>query len=135
MNARISSRRAARAVGVGVALALLPGSAYAVNVSSSNGSGVQYRTVTYSNGAKVDGDLKSTQGYAVYYQGVVDLGGCNDVTVGRYASNVTSLSPVQRSGTIATTLGPFCSFQGVRSKVCRDISGAPDLCGGWSTRY
>lgn len=46
MNARISSRRAARAVGVGVALALLPGSAYAVNVSSSNGSGVQYRTVT-----------------------------------------------------------------------------------------
>jgi hypothetical protein len=113
----------------------MPASAYAVSVSSSNGSGTQYRTTSYGNGAAVNGDLKSTQGYAVYYQGRVDLGGCNDVTVGRYASNVTSLTPVQRSGTIATTKGPFCSFQGVRSKVCRDISGAPDSCGGWSLRY
>ena len=126
---------AIKAIGVGLTLALMPASAYAVSVSSGSGSGTQYRDRSYNNGARVTGYLKSTQGNAVYYQGRVDLGGCNDDTIGRYSSNTTSLTSVTRGGTISTALGLTCSFQGVRSKICRDISGAPDLCGSWSLRY
>lgn len=134
MSVGRASTSVVRTIALGVALGLMPASAYAVNVSSGSGSGTQSRVVTYSNGAKVDGELRSTQGNRVYYQGRVDLGGCNDVTVGRYSSNTTSTSDVDRGGTIST-IRYLCSFQGVRSKICRDISGAPDLCGSWSNRY
>ena len=124
-----------RIISATAALCIMPTAAFAVNVSSGSGSGWQERTESYPSGAKVAGKLRSTSGNAVYYQGNVALGGCNDVTVGRYSTNTSSTTQVDRGGTITTGKGPFCSFQGVRSKICRDVSGAPDLCGPWSTRY
>jgi hypothetical protein len=47
---------------VALALVAMPTAAYAVSVSSNDGSGTQYRTVSYSNGAKVSGTLRSTSG-------------------------------------------------------------------------
>ncbi len=126
--------RVSRIISSAAAICLMPTAAFAVSVSSGSGSGSQTRTASYSDGAAVSGTLKSTSGNAVYYQGIVDLGGCNDVGVGRYSTNTSSTSSVTRGGTISTAKG-LCSFQGVRSKICRDISGAPDLCGPWSTRY
>lgn len=124
-----------RALGITTILALAPVSAYGVNVSSGAGNGSQARTTTYGNGAKVSGELRSTQGYAVYYQGGIIRGRCADPGGKRYASNTSSKSYVTKGGTISDTLGVSCTFDGVRSKVCRDISALPDTCGGWSNRY
>ena len=122
--------------GLSLAFALLPATAYAVNVSSNDGSGEQHRTTSYTNGAAVSGTLKSTSGKAVYYSGKVALSACGDKDRGRYSSNVTSSSAVTRGGTIsyAPDLGAR-GFQGVKSKVCRDITAVPDTCGSDSSRY
>ncbi len=116
----------------------LPAAAYAVNVSSSDGSGTQSRTTTYNNGAVVSGNLKSTAEYPVYYQGRVDWPQwyCSDSTVGRYSTDTTSTSAVTRGGIIAATPGAGCSSAGVLSKVCRNKPNlTPDSCGSWSTKY
>lgn len=117
-----------------LSLIALPTSAWAVGVSSAHGSGNQSRTVSYGNGAQVSGSLTSLQGYPVYYEGRVDTGGfgCSDATIGRYSSNVTSSGT--RGGTISTFLGS-CSFDGVRSRISRDIPNAPDPSGNWSSLY
>ena len=130
------SSRLTRVGGLTVPLALLPAAAYAVNVSSNDGSGEQHRTASYSNGAAVTGSLKSTSGKAVYYSGKVALSSCQDPDTGRYSSNVTSTSAVTRGGTISYgPILPPCGFQGVKSKVCRDITAAPDTCGSDSSLY
>lgn len=126
--------RITRICSAAAALCLMPTAAFAVSVSSGSGSGSQSRTSSYSNGAKVSGTLKSTSGNTVYYQGKVALGGCNDVSTGRYSSNTSSTTSVTRGGTITTNKG-ICSFQGVHSKICRDVPAAPDLCGPYSSRY
>lgn len=118
------------------ALCVLPTAAYAVNVSSNAGSGDQHRTRSYTNGADVSGTLRSTTGRSVYYSGIIDLGNaCSDDTVGRYSSNTTSTRGVTRGGSITILKPRWCSFQGVRSRVCEDRPASPDSCGAWSTRY
>lgn len=81
-----------------------PVGALAVNVSSHDGSGTQSPATWYSNGAKLDGTLKSTSGNPVYYSGKVNISISSDVTVGRYTSNTTSSSSVTRGGTVSTVL-------------------------------
>jgi hypothetical protein len=127
-----------RSVIPALALTLAPSVALAVNVSSNDGSGVQYRTSSItsgvSRGAVVSGTLKSTSGSPVYYQGLVAFAGCPDEGIGRYTSDTTSTSSVTRGGTISTTL--VCGdFQGVKSKVCKNINNLPDACGSYSSTY
>jgi hypothetical protein len=134
MGAR--SRTVARGIGLGLVLTVAPAAAYAVNVSSSDGNGVQYRTQSYGNGAAVSGNLRSTAGKPVYYSGKVVINNCGDNEIGRYTTNTKSTSYVIRSGTIAGTIGLWpCSFDGVESRVCRDINNLPDSCGAWSVKY
>lgn len=125
----------ARGAALGAALAILPAAAFAVNVSANDGNGEQHRTYTYSNGAKVSGDLKSTSGKTVYYSGKVALGGCSDPDKGRYSSNTSSRTAVTRGGTITETNIGTCTFQGVKSRVCTVINNLPDACGPDSSTY
>ena len=90
-----------RGVALGVGLVLMPAAAFAVNVSANDGNGEQHRTRSYSNGADVSGNLRSTSGKPVYYSGRVALSNCSDPSTGRYASNTTSTSYVTRGGTIS----------------------------------
>jgi hypothetical protein len=132
----IKTRMASRGLTLGVLLAIAPASAFAVSVSSDDGNGTQYRTESYSNGAKVSGNLRSTAGKPVYYSGKVVINNCGDSVVGRYTTNTTSKSYVTRGGTIASSIGLWpCSFDGVESRICRDINNLPDTCGSWSTKY
>jgi hypothetical protein len=118
-----------------VVLALAaPTAATAVNVSSNDGSGVQNVTTWYGNGAYLDGTLRSTHGNPVYYSGQVAINNCDDSTYGRYTGNVTSTSGMGAGGQISALIGFWpCSFEGVKARVCRDVSFAPDPCGSWSS--
>lgn len=133
MNTR--SRTIVRGMALAMVLTIAPATAYAVNVSSSDGNGTQVRDVTYSNGANVSGKLRSTSGDPVYYSGKV-ANNCSDDEVGRYSPNTTSTSYVNRGGDIVGTIGLWpCSFDGVESRVCRVINNWPDSCGDWSVKY
>ena len=124
-----------RSVALSALLILVPTSAYAVNVSSEDGSGEQHSTARHGNGATVDGKLRSTDGDAVYYQGRVVWGRCSDSGGERYTGNTRSRSSIKAGGQILALPGIGCRFDGVQSKVCRDISHRPDPCGPWSRRY
>lgn len=123
-----------RGLAFGIGLAVMPTAAYAVNVSSSDGSGVQNRTASYSNGAFADGTLRSTAGRPVYYQGELDLNNCGDPYTGRYTGDVTSTSGVAAGGYITGTVGG-CGLQGVKTRVCKNVNLAPDVCGPDSARF
>lgn len=111
--------------------------ACAVSVSSSHGSGTQFRTATYNNGAKVNGTLKSTSGITVYYHGRVTYPQiyCSATNIGRYSTDTTSLTPVTRGGTITSFPGIGCNGADVQSRVSRNIPNFPDTSGKWSTKY
>lgn len=112
-----------------------PTGALAVNVSSSDGSGTQVASSFFGNGANLTGTLRSTSGNPVYYSGRVDISLAPDQTVGRYTTNTTSTTAVTRGGSVSFfPIFPPNQFQGVRARVCRDISFLPDPCGSWSTR-
>ncbi len=115
----------------------MPAAAFGVSVSSGEGQGWQTVATKYSNGASTNGELRSINGNPVYYRGLVDWKQltCSDSDVGRYTSNTTSMNNVGRNGLIATASGAFCSSQGVKSRVCRDVSLLPDPCGPWSSRF
>jgi len=130
-------RRVAKIAAVATLMTMLPAAAFAVKVSSNDGSGTQSKVESYANGADVTGTLRSTSAKGVYYSGKVALSSCEDKSTGRYTSNTTSTSAVTRGGTITTGLpiGWPCGYQGVKSKVCRDITALPDACGSDSTTY
>ncbi|WP_028050592.1 hypothetical protein [Cellulomonas sp. URHD0024] len=128
-------RTVVKIVAAATFMMMVPVAAYAVNVSDNDGSGEQHRTLTYANGARVTGSLKSTSGKTVYYSGKVALGGCSDKNVGRYSDNTNSTSAVTRGGEIFASLSGLCGFQGVKSRVCHTLTGLPDSCGPDSSRY
>jgi len=132
---KTSFRRLRQGLTLGIALAVMPASAYAVNVSSSDGSGSQQAIVTYNNGKEVGGLLRSTTGNAVYYQGRINWANCTDTTTGRYSTNVTTYIDQRRGGNIVGGFPASCTLQGVRSKICKVNSGLPDSCGAESLRY
>lgn len=130
--------RILRGVSVGLFLALLPTAAYAVNVSSNEGSGTQSVNGWSDDTWSATGTLKSTSGNAVYYSGnrVYDLAPdyvCNSNSEGRYTTNTASTSGVAKGG----TCGAFGVFpgnvDGAQFRVCRDIQIVPDPCGSWSS--
>lgn len=128
--------RSLRVVAFSVALLLTPASAYAVSVSSDDGSGTQSRTKSYANGATVSGQLKSTHGSPVYYSGKVNIARCSDSEGKRYTTSTTSKVGVTRGGTISAFIGVYpCKFAGVNSRVCKYKKYVPDPCGAWSNRY
>lgn len=118
-----------------IALMVMPAVAYAVNVSSNDGSGVQYRTTSYSNGAVVSGSLVSTAGKKVGYNGKVAVSLCSDIDVGRYSGTTTSTTAIIAGGTISALIGAPCGFQGVKSRVCTIRTLLPDACGTDSLTY
>lgn len=108
----------------------LPASAYAVNVSSDDGSGTFGVTSWITNGANVSGSLKSTYGSPVYQSGKVVFNFATDDVRGRWSSNTSSTSSVTKSGSITSSRS---GRDGVSSRICRDRNLSPDPCGGWST--
>lgn len=103
--------------------------ALAATVTSYHGSGSQSRSTSYSNGVKVTGNLKSTQGYDVCYGGKVNVNGAlcaSSVTVGCHTSNTSTTSLVTRRGNMTTTLVSFCTTSSVASRISRVIP-SPDL--------
>lgn len=130
-------RRLVRTLATATLMISAPAAAFAVNVSSGDGSGTQYRQIPYNNGAYVNGFLKSAGGSAVYYSGKVVWQNwfCTNTTVGKYTAITTSRSSVVRSGYIAAMPSPGCSSTKVQSRVCRDLQFLPDPCGAWSPEY
>lgn len=113
-----------------------PTTAFAVNVSSNDGSGTQYISTWYPCGAKTYGYLKSTSGNPVYYGGLAMFDSLiSDENYGRYTSDTTSKTSVSRGGTIGPTTS--CAyrnnFTGVKTRVCRNRNNLPDPCGDWAT--
>ncbi|GAB3054455.1 hypothetical protein GCM10027053_14090 [Intrasporangium mesophilum] len=131
-------RRLVRTLATATLMVSAPAAAFAVSVSSGDGSGTQYRQISYNNGAYVSGFLKSAaSGRAVYYSGKVVWYNwfCSNTTVGRYTSNTTSTTSVVKAGYITATPSPGCSSIKVQSRVCRDVQLLPDACGAWSPEY
>lgn len=112
-------------------LAFTPATAWAVNVSSDDGSGTQHVETWYKNGADMSGWLKSTHGDPVYYAGEVVYNYYPDEECGRYSPNTTSKDLVKRGG-ICATQPTIPTADGMRAKVCEDRNNWPDDCGAWS---
>ena len=123
-----------RGLALGAGLALMPVAAMAVVVDSGDGSGVQYRTATYSNGAYADGNLRSIAAKPVYYAGKLDLNNCPDPSTGRYTGDVRTTYGIAAGGAITGFPGA-CNVLGVKSRVCTNYSLAPDVCGTDSARF
>lgn len=109
-----------------------PAAAFAVNVSSDDGSGTQSVNNWYEGGASLTGTLKSTAGNPVYYSGVRVYDNSLDENDGRYDSNVTSTTAVAHGGFLGTTANVATKLDGVKVRICRDRSGLPDPCGSYS---
>lgn len=127
-----------RVVALGLLLALMPTVAFAVNVSSNEGSGTQSVTGWSDDTWSASGTLRSTSGHAVYYSGnrVYDNAPdyvCNGNGEGRYTTNTTSTAGVSKGG----SCGAFGVFpgnvDGARFRVCRDVQIVSDPCGSWSS--
>lgn len=112
---------------VACALMSWPVAAHAVNVSSSDGSGVQYVTSWTSIGANLNGNLKSTVGRPVYYQGAATVVGGN-TGYERYTKDVTSTDKYVGVGGWAGGVS-VSKYTGVAVKVCRNVKALPDSCG------
>lgn len=118
-----------------LAVVAAPTAAFGVSVSSSDGTGNQEPQQFFGNGADLLGSLRSFNGDPVYYSGRVDISLATDQTVGRYTTNTTSTVPTARGGTVSFfPIFPPNEFQGVRARICKDVSLLPDPCGSWSTR-
>lgn len=114
-----------------VALVSAPIAAYAVNVSSNDGTGNQYVVSWMDHGANMTGNLKSIQGNKVYYAGTVVYDNWPDDNKGRYTSDTTSLTLVTRGGALGDWSGSFGDpyIDGVHVKICRNRPFVPDGCG------
>jgi hypothetical protein len=123
-----------RGVAFGFGLAIMPTAAFAVVVSSGDGSGTQYRAASYSNGAYADGYLRSSAGNPVYYSGKLDLNNCTDPSTGRYTGDVRTTSGIAAGGAIRGDTRT-CGLQGVKARVCRNVNNLPDPCGPDSLRF
>lgn len=130
-------RRMLRTLARAAAFSALPTAAYAVNVSSGNGYGTQWRIATYSNGVQSAGNLTSTQGYPVYYWGKVNWTQwwCSSSDIGRYTADTTSRTAVSRGGYITYWAPGFCTAKNVNARVARNIPFAPDPVGPWSSAF
>lgn len=121
---------------VAASLVVAPAFAMAVSVSSNDGNGSQYRVGSLANGADVSGNLRSTAGRPVYYQGKVNYSfPCGDDSIGRYTDNTTSTAYVTRGGRISGQYGFGCDAPRVNSRVARAITAAPDPVGSYSSNY
>lgn len=125
-------RRLIAVVG-GVSLALIPSAAFAVTVSSNDGTGTFYVQKWFTKGYERNGSLKSTHGSPVYFRGNVVFDYEPDYSCGRYTPNTTSLTAVKRQGYQCTVLAVSTASEGGNDRICRDISAAPDSCGSWSS--
>lgn len=130
-NGRARTRSRFFRVGLlgGLLLLAAPTAAYAVNVSSNDGSGTQSVDAWYPNGAMLKGSLRSTHGNPVYFSGQVVYDWEPDFIVGRYTSNTSSTSAVSRGGPVTYVNGA----DGAKARVCRDRANYPDPCGSWSS--
>ncbi|WP_409485413.1 hypothetical protein [Arsenicicoccus dermatophilus] len=131
--------RTIRGAALALALVATPATAFAIGISSGDGSGEQHVTQRFNNGAKVSGTIKSAKGSKVYYRGLVDWGKwqCSNTDIGRYTPMVTSKKAVTTGGTISGGFpGPICGGNvKPKASICRDINLLPDACSAWSARF
>lgn len=121
---------------VTASLVVAPAFAMAVGVSSNDGSGVQNRVTSFQTGADVSGNLRSTAGGRVYYEGKVNYASpCGDDAIGRYTSNTTSTTAVSSGGRITGQPGFGCGAPKVNSRISKDLTGLPDPSGPYSASY
>ena len=128
-----TARQGAAVLAAAVAMTVAPAAAFAVNVSSNDGSGTQSVSTWYRSGGYLKGTLKSTAGNPVYYNGELVIDNAVDVPWGRYTTDTTSTTGVQKPGQVGTTSSSFDPIDGIHVKVCRNRANVPDPCGGWST--
>lgn len=124
--------RVLKAMLISLVLLAMPTAAFAVNVSSSDGSGNQSVTTKYSNGFAASGSLKSTSGQPVYFSGDVVFDSYPDSACGRYTTDTMSTTPMSRGGDCLVTTW-FVNADGAKYQVCKNVSFAPDVCGSWSS--
>lgn len=125
--------RVVRTLLIAVGLALVPGTAYATNVSSNDGSGDQHLTAEYSNGWRATGTLRSTRGDPVYYSGKIVFNFSTDEYCGRYTGDVKQKYAVAAGGTCTVSPG-IPSADAAEYRVCKNVNNLPDPCGAWSAR-
>lgn len=116
-----------------LALMAAPAAAFAVNVSSNDGSGTQAVGKWYQCGAFMTGTLKSTKGQPVYYNGDTVYDHAVDTGWGRYTKDTKSLYPVTMRNQLGSTSSCLHPADGVHIKVCRNRNNLPDPCGSWAT--
>jgi hypothetical protein len=123
------------AAAASVVFVAAPATAFAVSVSSNDGSGSQNISTWYPCGASTYGTLKSTSGNPVYYGGLSAFNNTPDEDWGRYTSDTSSRTAVSRGGRIGPTTN--CAdahlFTGVKTHICRDRNNFPDGCGSWAS--
>ncbi|MFX4286248.1 hypothetical protein ACQBJO_12730 [Janibacter sp. G349] len=126
-------KRTLIAVVGGVGLALIPSMAYAVTVSSDDGSGTFYVQEWFTKGYERNGSLKSTHGDPVYFSGKVVFDNEPDYKCGRYTPATSSLTAVKRQGYQCVVTAISTSSEGGSDQICRDVPYSPDPCGSWSS--
>ncbi|WP_418058480.1 hypothetical protein [Pimelobacter simplex] len=122
-------KRLFRVLGLALAAALIPASAWAVNLSSNDGNGSQRVTSHGDQSFSSTGNLRSNTGNNVYYRGIVIYNSYTDYTCNRITSNTSSSSYVTKSGSCSQVFPIPPSADAAGWKICRDRTGLPDGCG------
>ncbi|MGL5823955.1 MAG: hypothetical protein ACRCYU_03825 [Nocardioides sp.] len=112
-----------------LAIVAVPTAAWAVSVSSNDGSGSQYITDSGDQSFRSDGTLKSTLGNRIYYRGIVIYNFYPDYTCNRI-SRIIDDRTSQNVGGACGQLSPIPpSADAAGWKICRYRRLLPDGCG------
>ncbi len=106
--------------------------ATAVTFGSSDGTGDMRVRTRYNNGYYTSGSIRSySSSKRVYASGLVVYNFAGDQACGRVTDDVTSTSLFGVDG-YCTNITGF-GADGAELKLCRNLTGLPDPCGGWSS--
>jgi len=125
-------RRYIKGALVALLMTLVPGTAWAVGVSSDDGSGYQYVTSHGDQSFHSTGGLRSRSGNKVYFRGIVVYNNYPDYTCNRISSDTTSSTTVTRGGSCWQMIPIPPSSDGAGWKICRNRPFFPDGCGSMS---
>lgn len=128
-----------RSVAVALLAISMPFGAYAMSASSNDGYGTQTRQETYGNGAKLGGNIASTSGASVYFQGQVVFNKTLCFSSGAlpYSGSNRSSTPKGVGGYVTKITTNLCASGGskVRIRVAKNLTGLPDPVGSWSAKF
>lgn len=118
--------RTAATCAVALVCVSAPQAAFAVSASNNDGNGSENVTTWYNNGARLQGQLRSSAGKKVYFQ---DNFYTRFGAYGweRLTGDVTSTSYQSRDDT--KSINDFNGVIRVDVRVCTNITAFPDSCG------